>query len=70
MKGIVERFEGSYAVIEIAGKAQDVPRSAVSFDVKVGDCVILHKGIWVVDREATKKRTLYMKKLIEDVWND
>lgn len=70
MRGIVEGFEGNYVIIEIDGETQDVERSAVQLDVEVGDCVVLHEGIWVADREATEERARYIKKLMEDVWND
>lgn len=70
MRGIVEGFEGSYVIIEIDGETFDVERSAVQFDAEVGDCVVLREGTWMVDSEATKERDRYMKKLMDDVWND
>ncbi|MDF2723916.1 MAG: hypothetical protein K0Q59_3591 [Paenibacillus sp.] len=70
MKGIVEGFEGCYVIIEIDGETHDIEREAVHPDVQAGDCVVLEDGIWVADSEATEARTKYMKKLMEDVWND
>ncbi|TNJ61393.1 DUF3006 domain-containing protein [Paenibacillus hemerocallicola] len=70
MRGIVEGFEGNYVIIEIDGETRDVDRSAVKFDVEVGDCVIFQEGTWVVDSKATEERARHMKKLMEDVWND
>lgn len=70
MRGIIEGFEGDYAIIEIDGETRDVDRSAVQVDAEVGDCVVLREGTWMVDSEATQERARYMKKLMEDVWND
>lgn len=39
MKGIFDRFEGDYAVIEIDGQTHDVSNSIVDAFIKVGDVV-------------------------------
>lgn len=70
MKGIVDRIEGKYYVIEIAGVMTDVPRSQVAAGVKAGHAVEQQKGIWVTDAAATKERESRIKKLMKDVWAD
>lgn len=70
MKGIVDRFEGNYAVIEIDGETKDIPRTQVSDHVQAGDVVIFKEGKWERDQEATVKRTNEIKKLMESVWED
>ncbi len=71
MHGIIDRFEQNIAVIEIEGKTADIQRELVSGDAKEGDCVTLNSdGIWVVDSEATKKRSEYIKSLMDDLWED
>lgn len=70
MKGIVDRFEGDHAVIEIDGKTQDVSKKDVSASVKVGDVVVLVEGIWTTDTTETKQREQEIKKLMADVWEE
>ncbi|MFD0868751.1 DUF3006 domain-containing protein [Paenibacillus residui] len=70
MKGIVDRFEGNYVVIEVDGQTKDVPRNEVDPDVKDGDVVILVDGLWRKDPQGTKERMEQIKKLMEDVWED
>lgn len=70
MKGIVDRFEGDYAIIEIDGKANDVARSIVDVSVKVGDVVTLVNGVWKTDLSETKQRKQHIKQLMDDVWED
>lgn len=70
MKGIVDRFEEDYAVIEIDGQTQDVAKSIVDASVKVGDVVTLVNGIWKPNLIETKQREQHIKKLMDDVWED
>lgn len=70
MKGIVDRLEGEYFVIEIDGATQDVERSKVSGDVITGDVVTLIDGTWVRDVSETEKRRAEIKKLMDSVWED
>ncbi len=70
MKGIVERFENGFVVIEIDGLTQDIPKSKVDLGVKAGDCVVLKNGNWVTDEDETENRTEKIKRLMNDVWED
>lgn len=70
MKGIVERFEEQYVVIEINGEAKDFKKEAVDPQVKVGDFVCLINSIWVTDKLETKEREMKIKKLMDEVWED
>ena len=56
MKGIVDRFEGDFVVIEIEGNTKDVPKKQVDSSVKVNDVVELVDGKWIVKEEETEKR--------------
>jgi len=69
-EGIVDRFEGDFAVIEIGGKMVDVARSLVDEDVMVNDVVIWKGGKWIRDEEKTKKRMAAIRKLMNRVWED
>lgn len=70
MKGIVDRFEGDFVVIEIDGQTQDIPRSSVAENVKASDVAELRNSLWVKNSTETEKRTLEIKKLMDSVWED
>lgn len=42
-KGIIDRFEGEYAVIEIDGKTEDILKPELPAEVKAGDSLIFQK---------------------------
>ncbi|WP_442603695.1 DUF3006 domain-containing protein [Paenibacillus sp. KN14-4R] len=70
MRGIVDRIEENYFVIEIDGVNHDIPRLQVSDHVKEGDTVELEDGIWVTNRKLTEERAQSIHKLMKDVWED
>lgn len=70
MKGIVDRFEGEYVVIEIDGQTQDVSKKDVDLSVKAEDVVVLVNGVWMSDETETEQREQQIKKLMNDVWED
>ncbi|MGM9929965.1 MAG: DUF3006 domain-containing protein [Bacillus sp. (in: firmicutes)] len=70
MKGIVDRFEGDYVVIEIGGQTQDIHRNLVDEHVEISDVVVLKNGKWYTDEDETPKRTQQMKALMDSVWED
>ena len=70
MKGIVDRFEGDYCIIEIDGQTRDIPRSEVDSNVRDGDVVILVNGVWKADQEETQKRSEQIRKMMDSVWGD
>ena len=70
MKGIIDRFEGDYAVIEVDGITRDVKRSEVDPEAAVNDAVILTDGIWKPDPAETEKRSGEIKDLVDQLWED
>lgn len=68
--GIVERFAGDLAVIEIGGSTRNVPRSLVAEDVNVNDVVEWIDGKWVRNERATKERAARIKRLMDSLWED
>lgn len=68
--GIVERFEGDFAVIEVNGEARDVPRSLVAENVRENDVVEWIGGKWERNDQATRTRSDKIKKLMDSVWED
>jgi hypothetical protein len=70
MKGIIDRFEGEYAVIEIEGKTKDVNRNIVDEKVKINDAVIFIDGKWFVDHQATALRKKKIQSLMDQIWGN
>lgn len=70
MKGIIDRFEGNFAVIEIGVATSSVNKSFVDSAAKEGDVVTLVDGVWQVDADATAERSKHMKSLMDSVWED
>ncbi len=70
MKGIVDRFEGDFVVIEIEGNTKDIPKKQVDPSVKVNDVVELVDGKWIVKEADTERRRKEIKALMDSVWED
>jgi ribosome recycling factor len=63
MEVIVDRFEGDYAVVEIAiGKCVNIPRVLVP-DAKEGDIIKIE-----IEKKETEKRKKYIKDLMNNVF--
>jgi hypothetical protein len=70
LKGIVDRFEEEFVVIEIDGLTKDILKTDVDANVKAGDTVVFVEGKWLTDEDETKSRSKEIKKLMDDVWDD
>ncbi len=65
MTGIIDRFEGEYAVLEIeGGRHIDLPRALVP-DAREGDVIRI-----TVDREETEKRRTHVRELMDQLFED
>ncbi|WP_238985081.1 DUF3006 domain-containing protein [Bacillus kwashiorkori] len=69
-KGIVDRFEGDWVIIEIDGKTYNIEKSKVHPHVKVDDVVILMDEQWRTDEAETRARSKQIKQLMDSVWDD
>jgi hypothetical protein len=70
MKGIVDRYEGNYVVIEIEGVTKDFAKTNVNPSVRAGDSVELIDGRWEKDEVETDLRAKKIKGLMENMWED
>lgn len=69
MKGVIDRFEGSFAVIVLdSGDVTDIERSKIPEEAKEGDVVVIDDSIYI-DREETEKRKNKMKDYLK-MWED
>ncbi|MBR2283932.1 MAG: DUF3006 domain-containing protein [Ruminococcus sp.] len=53
---IIDRLEGSMAVLEIDGNIENIDRSLLPEGAKEGDILLLHGGGYTIDRERTEQR--------------
>lgn len=56
MKGIIDRFEGDYAVIEFEGKTMvDILKRDLPASLREGDVIQCTEGAYVFDELETKR---------------
>lgn len=66
-KGIVDRFEGEYAVIEFDGKTEDILKSELPDEVTAGDTLIFEDGKVAIDKEDTAQRKKEIDNLMDEL---
>lgn len=64
-RGIIDRFEGELAVIEVNNVTIDVPKSKLPSTAKEGDVLIIEDDTYTIDRGETDKR----RREIQDLMN-
>lgn len=69
-KGIIDRFEEEFAVVEIEGKTKDYPRAIFPKDTQVGDIVYITGTKVEIDKRETQKRAKEIEDLMNEVWED
>ncbi|MBY6272488.1 MAG: DUF3006 domain-containing protein [Bacillaceae bacterium] len=67
VKGIIDHFEGEFAVVEIDGKTKDFPKFIFPKDAEAGDVVIIEVA---VDKKETEKLRKEIEELMNEVWED
>ncbi|BBI34627.1 DUF3006 domain-containing protein [Cohnella abietis] len=67
-KGIIDRFEGNIAVIEINGITREFPKASLPKGSKAGDCVEIEAGEIRLDTEETTKRKKEIKDLMDELF--
>lgn len=66
MKGIIDRIEGEYVVLEVNGEMIDVEKNLFPKGIKEGDIVELVNDEYVILCDETTMR----KESIENLFND
>ncbi|MGI5902216.1 MAG: DUF3006 domain-containing protein [Desulfitobacteriia bacterium] len=67
MRGIVDRFEGDYAVIELENmKMRAIKKESLPQGAKEGSAIVFTDGKWQLD----EKRTISLEKEIQDLANE
>lgn len=67
-KGIVDRFEGKWVVIEINGITKDFPISLIKGDVEEGDVVHITNDSIIALKDETTKLRKEIKNLMEELF--
>jgi hypothetical protein len=70
MRGIIDRFEGDYVIVEMDDKLLSVKREAFPAQAQEGDVVVLMGEVWLVDDEATHKLRREIEELAKELWED
>jgi len=67
-KGIIDRFEGDCAVVEIEGVMHHIKRSDIPPDAREGDVMIYDKSQWKIDRQGTDELKKEIQRLADKLW--
>ena len=70
MKGIIDRFEGNYAVVELqGGKTINIDKRQLPIGVEEGMVINISESI-TIDNDETKRRKKEIEKLTEGLWDE
>ncbi|MBZ9637370.1 DUF3006 domain-containing protein [Clostridium sp. FP1] len=70
MKGIIDRFEGNYAVVELQGrKTINIDKRKLPIEAQEGTVIEISESI-TIDNEGTLKRKKEIEKLTEGLWDE
>ncbi|EJS46364.1 DUF3006 domain-containing protein [Bacillus nitratireducens] len=67
-RGIIDRFEGELAVIEINNSTIDVPKSKLPSAAKEGDVLIIEDDTYTIDKNETDKRRREVQDLMDKLF--
>lgn len=67
-QGIIDRFEGDWAILEIEELLSPVKRAAIPPEAREGDVLVLENNQWHIDHQATARLKDEIQKLAEEVW--
>ena len=72
MKGVIDRFEGDYAIIELSDRTiKNIRRSLLPYEAKEGDVIEMNEhGEVRIDEDETDDMKKEIEKLMDDVWGD
>ena len=71
LQGIIDRFEGEIAVVEIEGtEMKDFPKSALPRDAEIGDVLIINGDEITISNENTKRLRKDITDLMVELFED
>ncbi|WP_461207337.1 DUF3006 domain-containing protein [Clostridium sp. DL1XJH146] len=70
MKGIIDRFEGNFAIVELDnGEITKIPMNIIPIGLKEGQ-VLKIKDVIEIDYKETERRQAEIKRKTEELWDD
>ncbi|MEK4853914.1 DUF3006 domain-containing protein [Paenibacillus sp. FSL H7-0756] len=69
-KGVIDRFEGKFAVVEFNGETEDILRSELPAEAKIGDTLIFEEDSVTIDKADTTKRKNEIQNLMDEVFEE
>ncbi|MFE4145295.1 DUF3006 domain-containing protein [Peribacillus sp. YIM B13472] len=71
VQGIIDRFEGKIAVVEIeGGDMKDFPKISLPKGAKVGDMLIIDGNTITISKEGTKQLRKEIDDLMDELFED
>ncbi|EJO5348141.1 DUF3006 domain-containing protein [Clostridium botulinum] len=71
MKGIIDRFEEGFAVVELEDKTMtNIDKNIIPKKAKEGDVINIEGDIITLNEKETKRLKEEICKLTEDLWNE
>ncbi|WP_430413661.1 DUF3006 domain-containing protein [Lederbergia citrea] len=70
MKGIIDRFEENWVVVEINGITKDFDKTIFPKEATTGDVVKIEGNKVTVLADETKKLRKEVEDLMEELWED
>lgn len=69
MKGVIDRFEGEFAVVEGEDRVKvEIPRNIIPKEAKEGDSILQIGGKYIIDEGETQRRRVEIEVLSKDLW--
>ena len=69
MKGIIDRFEGDYAVVEFTGRRMvEIHKKDLPAELKEGDAIRNTDGAYVFDEVETERFRKETKGMFDKLW--
>lgn len=69
-KGVIDRFEGEYAIVEIEGETKIINISCIPPEAREGDVLVLEGNVWRVDHNATISLKKQIEARMDRLWKD
>lgn len=70
IKGIIDRFEGDIAVVEVDGVTRDFRKSIFPKNAEPGDFVKIKGEKVIILKDETEKRRKEIEELMDELWED
>lgn len=70
VKGIIDRFEDNWAVVEIDGETKDFKRAIFPNEAVAGDVVNIEGNVVTILKDETKRLRQEIEDLMDEVWED